>query len=260
MLATLKSHELKFFMIMIRRPSPNNGTTIRGTNDRSWFEELFKNPNIKLEPSIAFLKTDVLELLNQPKCGELLISKQEHDGVNTLAMVGIGTNVGLQMNNYTVGGLTKEHIVLVGTYFGFPVISNKNIDLKLTQMNGAEDDGQHNHIDWETQYASMGKFKEVISNYMTTPKHANHFSTVNFNKNKIIKVLTDEVEKLAFISGYVTLIQRDIGHPDNDSDVGVITQTNLETLIAVAMDKNDNVVGDPIIPIAPWPVRWKQYS
>lgn len=245
---------------MQRKTSPPDNVAIAGDNNQGWFEQNFAIDNIEIEESVAFAVSDLSNLLAQPDCNEIVLSKQTHNGKKTLAVAGINTNSVLQVANFDRNdGTVVEHLVLIGTHYTKPT-STATFTFDFSSMKA-----NIPNPEWTTLYDETGPFDTLVNRYnRKTNREVNYFSTVNFSSNKIRKLIIDHpgLDKVAFIAGFATLVTIDtVGPVDNIHRATVKRMTNLETLVAVAVDAADNVMGtDVVIADFPWPIKWKPYG
>lgn len=241
---------------MQRRTSPLDNVPINGANNQAWFEQNFGVADMEIEDSVAFAVADLNSLLAQPDCNEIVFSKQVHNGKKTLAVAGIDSATSLQVSNFQMNGVVVEHLVLIGTHHVLPK-STASFTLDFSGMKAHQ-----NHAEWTTIYNSTGPFNDLVKRYNEKKRIVNFFSTVNFAAADIRLLIAGNplADKVAFIPGFATLKTEIKATQPGTGRPSVTSMTNLETLIAVAVDNTDNVLGSPVIADFPWPVKWKPYS
>lgn len=140
--------------------------------------------------------------------------------------------------------------MLLGNHF-VPPVSTKQIQLDFSTLIG---DAPGNQT-WDTPYAPSGLYEVVIGNYQAKPSAFNHFSTVNFDAANIQNLCSmSTCSKVAFLPGFVRLTTK------MTTNGGLDDIRAVETLIAVAIDTADKMVGQPVIPLYPWPVKYPPYG
>ncbi len=226
--------------------SPSSNVIITppsGTSDKKWFETNFINPNFDTEKSVAFDKNDLKNvLIAQTDCVQLVLSKQDYLGKKTLSIAGIDDFNSLQLED--------SHTVFLGNHFTAPT-STKQIQLDFSQLIGDDPVNQT----WDTPYTSSGLYEVVIGNYQEKPAAFNHFSTVNFDATKIKELCSKSTcTKVAFLPGFVRLTTK------RTTNGGLDEIMAIETLIAVAINAANEIVGLPVIPLYPWPVKYPPYG
>ncbi len=218
----------------------------------NWFKTHWANPNFETEKSVAFDNVHLTELLNQ-QCTSLILTKQveQNSGKNTLAIAGININGDLQDNN---------SLMLLGNYFNTPT-SDDELELDLNLFSTLTTDQTQDHTQsWGTPYKSKNKFDTLLKNYQKLPYQFNQFSTVTFGANAIAGLIAmPQSSKVAFLPGYLWLNTEKQNPEDNG---GLIEKSSMpvETLVAVAIDSQDNVVGGPISPIVFWPPLYRIFG
>lgn len=242
---------------MQRRTSPFDNSAISGNNNQAWFEQNFAIADMEIEESVAFAVPDLIELLAQPDCNELVFSKQIHNGKKTLAVAGIDLETKLQISSFqNNAGATVEHLVLIGTHYILPT-STASFTLNFANMKAHQTPAS-----WTTIYNATGSFNDLVKRYNEKKRIVNYFSTVNFSAASLRLLLSTNTtaNKVAFIPGFATMLTEITATQAGTGRPSVTSMTNLETLIAVAVDSTDNVLGSPVIADFPWPVKWKPYS
>lgn len=226
-------------------PSANATFTLpAGLSARKWFETNWKNQDINAEKSVAFAKSDIKTLLDQ-QCTELILSKQVHNGKKTLSMAGIDAGDELQDDNSST--------MLLGNYFETPS-GNGQFELDLNLF------GQPEEGTWGVPYQTTDTFKNLIDNYHKQPYRCNNFSTVIFSRTQIANLMSPaNCSKIAFVSGYIW-INTEIQNSPNSGGLVEKSSSSYETLLAIAVDANDEVIGGPVAPTIFWPPKYKTYS
>ena len=212
---------------------------------QQWFEANWTNPNVDIEKSVAFDKDDLQSLLDNG-CVEIILSKQNLNGRNTLAIAGIDNSDDLQN--------TDGSLMLLGNHFNLPTSNDQfTIDLNnLIQLSPDET--------WGAHYNLTGSFNSLMADYNIKPYRCNHFSTVIFTATSIDNLIaTPNCSKIAFMSGYVW-VNSEIQNPVSEGGLTEIINKPVETLLAFAVNSSDQVVGGPTTPSVFWPPKYKTYS
>jgi hypothetical protein len=227
---------------------------IVGQTVEEWFGAKFKNPNFATKKSVGFDKDHLAQLINdQNPPTWLVLSKVDEGGNKTLALAGYDSNYLPQF------AATKT--VLVGSYFKIPtgtatIALNFGGYEKPSIPNPPVGNTLIMSQDWDTSYDHDGIFNDVIKEYQEKPFGSNHFSTITFKPDIILSLVNRlNCSKVAFLPGYVSLKTKK--KKNNPGELPEISIVAVETLLAVAVDDQDIIIGDPVAASSGWPLVYK---
>ncbi len=228
--------------------SPGNNLTNPTTGTiKDWFGSNFAKPNFPTEKSVGFDANEIRQLCNGAQ--QLVLTKHEHNGKKTLAIAGIDSNLDLLSDG-------TNSVVLVGNHFDFPT-SPSPFALSFANLYSPR------RGEWLVSNSvsnPSGSFETQMNNFQKTSVQNNLFLTVNFEAGPIRNLTAlPNVSKITFLPGFVSLLTESIEQSGNYV-VPLKSSTSLEVLIAFAVDANNNVVGEPVIPLTTWPEKWRSYN
>ena len=245
--------------------SPSNGplkfpTPFPNPTMIQWLEQAFPNDREVHIPCAAFQKQDLFQMMNGLSNKDWIcffkvkmpVGGTEQQTRHTLAAAGVAGNQ-LQTSG--------KNPVLVANNFPSPTRSGA-MSIEDFQINRQEKAPQPAKANLKQLTVMANEFQQILSELQNfDSKRVNHFLTVKFDVDQLSALgATSGCDRIAFMPVLVDFeVEKDITDRPGLTIPYKFDMTS-ETLLAAAIDGNDQILGQPVISATSWIPLYPPYN